>query len=312
MKSFSILLKPFFAIVIIAILLGILFSALFLSPVSSQAAAPKLATERSDVQSPLKFQKVVLVLMDGLRSDSLVSCEHPLVDELMSHSLYTLKGVTVLPSITLSAHFSLFHSVTPQRHGILSNTYVPPANPVKGLFEVLRAEGKTSAMFYSWEELRDLARPDSLTYSFYFSGNYLGYEKTNSFCVASFLDFLATHGQPDFTFLYLGWPDSAGHSSGWMTPEYFRAVRGSLDLLKSVLEVLPDDTLVIFTADHGGHDNSHGSDLPEDMTIPVFLYNRRLDSAELPAARIIDLAPTAAAVLGVEVDSDWEGTNLLR
>jgi len=31
---------------------------------------------------------------------------------------------------------------------------------------------------------------------------------------------------------------------------------------------LRDETLLIITADHGGHDTTHGSSMPEDMTIP--------------------------------------------
>ena len=96
-----------------------------------------------------------------------------------------------------------------------------------------------------------------------------------------------------------------------MSPEYLRAVSGSLDSVKKVVDTLDDDTLLILTADHGGHDRSHGSEMPEDMTIPVFLYNRTFNSAKLPKASILDLAPTAAAVLGIPADREWEGSNLL-
>ena len=258
-----------------------------------------------------EFKKVLMVLVDGMRPDSLAACGNPLVDELLAHSAYTLKGTTVMPSVTLPCHISLFHSVTPQRHGILTNTYVPQVRPVKGLFEALRGAGKTSAMFYDWEELRDLARPDNITYACFASGHQFGYEKANPIIVDNLLRYFATYGQPDFTFLYLGWTDEAGHGFGWMTEEYLRSVSGSLDSVRQVMETLGNDTLVMLTADHGGHERSHGTELPEDMTIPIFLYNRAFESRELPTASILDLAPTTAAVLGVPADREWEGKSLL-
>jgi arylsulfatase A-like enzyme len=51
--------------------------------------------------------------------------------------------------------------------------------------------------------------------------------------------------------------------------------------------------------------------MPEDMTIPVFLYNRTFAGHELSSASILDLAPTAADVLGVPADREWEGKSLL-
>lgn len=257
------------------------------------------------------FKKVLLVLVDGMRPDSLAACGNPFVEELLAHSAYTLAARTVMSSVTLPCHMSLFHSVAPQRHGILSNLYVPQVRPVRGLFEVLHAAGKSSAMFYDWEELRDVARPDNITYACFASGHQFGYEHANPIIVDNLLRYFATYGQPDFTFLYLGWTDEAGHDYGWMTPEYLRAVRGSLDSVKQVVSALGDDTLLMLTADHGGHDRSHGTEMPEDMTTPIFLYHPALAARELGEASILDLAPTAAAVLGVGADSEWEGRNLL-
>ena len=260
-----------------------------------------------------EFKKVLLVLLDGMRPDSLAACGSPVVEEFLAHSVYTLAGTTVMPSVTLPCHMSLFHSVTPQRHGILTNTYVPQVRPIKGLFEVLLEAGKSSAMCYNWEELRDLGRPSSLTYAIYANGHgsLLGYEKSNDIIVDGLLKFLDANEQPDFTFLYLGWPDSAGHTFGWMSPEYLNSIRGSLALVQKVMAKVCDDTLVVLAADHGGHDRSHGTELPEDMTIPVFLYNRAFAPRELAAANIIDLAPTIVAALGGSPDREWEGKSLL-
>ena len=252
------------------------------------------------------MSKILLILTDGMRPDSLAACSNPFVRELLDHSAHDLNAQTVMPSVTLPCHMSLFHAVTPQRHGILTNTYVPQVRPVKGICEVLRAAKKNCAMFYNWEELKDLSRPDSLAYANFISGHVYGYEQANARLTQSCIDYLKTD-RPDFAFLYLGWTDAAGHNNGWMSAEYLRSVSGSLDCIRKCIEEIPEEYTVVITADHGGHDRSHGCDIPEDMTIPILFYNRAYASKPLSNANIIDIAPTIASLLGVEADEDWEG-----
>ncbi|NMA82317.1 MAG: hypothetical protein GX962_00435, partial [Epulopiscium sp.] len=106
-------------------------------------------------------KKVILILVDGMRPDSLEICGNKFIETFKGVSEFTLNGKTVYPSITLPCHMSLFHSVPPERHGILTNTYVPQVRPIKGLFEVLHEAGKSCTSVYNWEELRDLGRPGS-------------------------------------------------------------------------------------------------------------------------------------------------------
>ena len=110
-------------------------------------------------------QKVVLLLVDGLRPDALTACGNPFVEELTRRCSYTLEAKTVTPSVTLPCHMSLFHSVTPERHGITTNVYTPQVRPITGLADQLALFEKKAAFFYTWEELRDIARPASLNYS---------------------------------------------------------------------------------------------------------------------------------------------------
>ena len=110
-------------------------------------------------------EKIVLILVDGMRPDGMMQCGNPFAEKLLRESTYTLSGKTVLPSVTLPCHMSLFHSVDPDRHGVTTNTYVPQVRPVEGIFDRLDKYEKKCAFFYTWEELRDLSRPDHLYYS---------------------------------------------------------------------------------------------------------------------------------------------------
>ena len=252
--------------------------------------------------------KVLLILSDGLRPDAFLSCRHPFADELLANAASDMAATCVMPSVTLPCHMSLFHSVKPDRHGILTNTYVPQVRPVRGLCDVARGEGKTCAVFYSWEELRDLWRPDAIADSVFVSGHTHSYEEANQRLTDACIACIRKEA-PDFVFLYLGWTDAAGHGSGWMSDEYMRAAHDSVGCMEKVIKSLPDDYAVMIIADHGGHDRSHGADCPEDMTIP-FLMLDGMGKRELHGVNIIDVAPTAAAILGIRPDADWEGKTI--
>ena len=91
-------------------------------------------------------RKVILISIDGMRPDGFLSCGEPFAEEMMRRAYYTLDGTTVMPSMTLPCHMSLFHSVTPQRHGINTNQYTPMVRPLDGLFEQLHRAKARCAM----------------------------------------------------------------------------------------------------------------------------------------------------------------------
>ena len=253
-------------------------------------------------------RKVLLILCDGMRPDSLAACQNPYVDHFRAQSAATLSARTVMPSVTLPCHMSLFHSVDPARHGILTNTYVPQVRPIDGLVDHLYRYGKRCAMFYTWEPLRDLTRPGHLCRSVFASEKELGPVPATEEILAPALSVLRSDG-PDFAFLYLGAPDELGHDEGWMSPGYLQAVSHAWDCIRRVTEALPPCYTVLVTADHGGHGRNHGDDCPEDMTIPLMIRGEGFaPGSALPGdVSIKDLAPTIAALLGVPANRDWEG-----
>ena len=249
--------------------------------------------------------KVLLILSDGMRPDALG--DNATIKFLKENGTYCMNARTVMPSVTLPCHMSLFHSVDPARHGITTNTYTPQVRPISGLFEQLKKKSKKCAMFYNWEELRDLGRPDSLARSVYTSGHVYGYEAA---CKESFENAKETlkNADIDFTFLYFGLPDHAGHHYYWMSEEYFRAVNVCCDWVGKLIEELGDEYTIVYTADHGGHDGYHGTEMPEDMTIPVFFYGKPFEAGkELNEVSIKDIAPTIASLLDAEIPEEWEG-----
>ncbi len=250
--------------------------------------------------------KVVLVLVDGLRPDGYLQCGNPFAQELMSVSSHAMDARTVFPSVTLPCHMSLFHSVDPDRHGILSNTYVPQVRPIVGLFDQLDTFGKVCGFFYNWEQLRDLARPGHLHTSMY---THIGRsERTDDTLTDACIKFV-NDVQPDFTFLYLGETDEFGHAHGWMGEEYMACASNAISCIERLYRSLPEGYTLIVTADHGGHNRSHGSEMPEDMTIPVLFCGPNFEkNAHIDGVSIKDIAVTVAKLLDVPKVSEWEGT----
>ena len=253
--------------------------------------------------------KVLLILADGMRPDSLAQVE--LAQKILRRSAYSLTVQTVMPSATLPCHMSLFHSVDPARHGTTTNTYAPQVRPIRGLFEVLKKAKKRSAFFYDWEELRDLARPGKLDHACFYSGDGKGWLEADDLLTERCIAHLKEE-ETDFAFLYMGSPDAYGHGFGWMGKEYMAAVENCWKNIEKVHSSLSEEWTVIITADHGGHNRTHGTEMAEDMTIPLLLLGKPFAPAELAGeVSIKDIAPTVTALFGIEPDEEWEGKSLL-
>lgn len=254
--------------------------------------------------------RVLLISVDGMRPDALV--QNGIAQEYIKRSSYSMKASSVMPSVTLPCHMTMFHSVTPGRHGTTTNVYMPQVRPINGLCDTLAAAGKKCTFFYNWEQLRDLTRPGSLAFSYFCKGGNVGYDVANDILTDAAIEHLANNNV-DMTFLYLGYLDEAGHANGWMSEGYFKALENSWVNIDRVVNTLPEDYVVIVTSDHGGHDRCHGTDMPEDMTVPFIAFGKGIEAGrELSDVGIIDVAPTVAALLGVAPDGDWEGKNIFE
>ena len=255
--------------------------------------------------------KVILVSIDGMRPDGVMQCGNPFVEELMKTGSYTLNARTVFPSVTLPCHTSMFHSVTPERHGITTNDYVPQVRPIKGLFEQISNAGGKCAMFYGWEPLRDVSRPGSLMVAEY--QNAYSADNTDRILTEKALKVI-DELHPDFVFLYMVETDEkGGHDNGWMTDAYLKCIHDAIENVKTVIEKTKGEYTVIVTADHGGHDRGHGSDMPEDMTIPMFFQGEMFQPGKkLENVSLLDLTPTIADIMQVPFAREWEGKSLVK
>nr|PZN20119.1 MAG: hypothetical protein DIU80_20650 [Chloroflexota bacterium] len=217
----------------------------------------------------------------------------------------------MMPSVTLPCHMSIFHSVPPTRHGITTNFYIPMARPLPGLVEALRAAGRRCGMIHNWEPLRDLSRPEMLAYAYFReppAGPDVAHPAYDEDVAEQAVRAIAGGGF-DFLFVYLGGVDAAGHAYGWMSDGYLEQVERLDKALGAVAAALPADASIVVQSDHGGHGRSHGTDQPEDMTIPWLAAGPGIRAGHTIAAPVslLDTAPTVARMLDVAPPADWEG-----
>lgn len=249
--------------------------------------------------------KVLLVLLDGMRPDSITNV--PEAQAMIARGSSAMDAQTVFPSVTLPCHMSLFHSVDPDRHGITTNIYTPQVRPIDGLVKVLKNAGKKCAFFRNWEQLRDLSRPGYLAFDLFINGKAESWEHSTELLADAAISYISQYS-PDFTFFYTGLPDETGHAKGWMGPEYLDAVDQSWKAVQRIVDTLDDDYVVFVTTDHGGHGRGHGTTMLEDMTIPVIITGGPFSAGNvLDNVSIKDIAPTIAALLGAQAAPEWEG-----
>lgn len=260
------------------------------------------------------MRPVILFLVDGLRPDALQESATPTIDRLIDDGLWTPTARTVMPSVTLPCITSLVLSSSPEEHHVTSNIWTSPrVGP--GIFDAVAEAGGRAASFYNWEQLRDLSRPGALQAGVYLNNSHAPGGSGDLELAKMAASYLREH-TVDFTFVYLGYTDVAGHDHGWMSVPYLEAVENADGCIATVLESVQDweDLLIVVTSDHGGHETHHGTAMAEDMTTPVVLAGATDDEADrmpVEGVSILDITPTIAAWMGLPRARAWRGRNLL-
>ena len=251
--------------------------------------------------------RVLILSIDGLRPDAILSAPMPnLLNLMQTSAAYTLNAQTVYPSVTLISHSSMLVGVCPSKHGVDWNDYLPERGYANGtdIFDLAHAAGLQTVMYVGKEKLRQITEPSST--------DIFVYVNDRDLVVA---DRLIADFPQDFGLLFVHFPlvDGMGHEYGWMSWQQLSVAKRADEALGNILVELDarglrDDTLIIITSDHGGHDTTHGSKRPEDMTIPWIAVGPGVQPKVLTTpVNTMDTAATAAFVLGLPIPPEWDG-----
>jgi hypothetical protein len=267
---------------------------------------PATSTPTPSATPKAAIQRVVILSIDGLRPEAIELAPMPNLLNLMKTSAYSLTAQTVRPSATLPAHSSMLTGLCPAKHGVDWNDFIPQNGIAQGvdLFDLTRAAGMKNYMFVGKEKLQQVTNASNLERFAYVN------DRDKAVMQTLLADFPLDFG---LLFIHFATTDDMGHVYGWLSPEQlsvvFRADEAIGELLSALDERgLRDGTLLIFTADHGGHNQTHGTSSPEDMTIPWIISGRGTQAGELTTPiHITDTAATAAYALGLPIPAEWDG-----
>lgn len=274
---------------------------------------------------------VLLVTVDTLRPDALGwvagNGATPALDRLAREGFRFPAAVSPVP-LTLPAHTSLMTGLDPRRHGVRDNGQVLSAAPSL-LAERLHEAGYRCAAFVSGAPLGrafGLARGFDHYDDQVRAGSGPWLERPAPATTSAALDWVARNASsPWFVWVhyyephYPYEPPPELRREGWRGA-YDGEVAAADRALGELLAGLPSrDRLTIMAADHGESlgehgEGTHGFFIYDSTTLVPLVFHRpgRIAAGRSEApARLVDVAPTILALLGLRPLGSTDGTSLL-
>ena len=255
-----------------------------------------------------EIRHVVIISIDGLRPDALAQADTPHLDSLIARGAYSPNALTISLSETLPAHASMLGGMVAEKHGILWGLpYIGwPGMNGPTLFSVAHDAGLSTAAIFAKEKLSYIALPGSVDRLFY-------QDSHDNQIKDKALEFIQA-GLPNVLFIHLPDTDRVGHQYNWMSQHQLWAVTYADSMVGEIVAALASggylaQTLLIVTADHGGHGCTNGDDSTEDRTIPWLAVGPGVPAglAITGQVDIYDTAATAAYALKLPLPPVWDG-----
>lgn len=301
-----------------------------------------------DPQTPRLARRVFLVIIDGMRADK--SYELPFLDELRRRGIDS-EAQSHYPSWSRPNYVSILTGVPPRASGVRTNHHATPVL-LDSLMDRARDAGMRAASATDYDvlprlflrprapvetdvappviaedarldidavdidvmddpEAADAVRaPGANLQSPFHDARYApwpgGFAEAGAAIAA---------GDSELVVLLLGAVDAAGHAHGGNSPEY-RAAAAIADhaLARALARIDLEHDAVIVTADHGHTGRGgHGGVEHEVMTVPLIAAGAGIRPGAYPVdARLIDIAPTVSALLGIPAPGHGLGRTLVE
>jgi hypothetical protein len=305
----------FAAVILIAILAAAGYAAQWLTLLGWNAVveypSPYARPLPSGRSGPALAERVVLVVVDGLRVDS---SEHmPVLNTLRAQGA-AFVAWTGEPSLSFPGWTALVTGSYPEISGVTTNWYQGPVR-VDTLFAAARRAGISTAVAGSpgWAELFGTVIDEQVLV-----GDPDGDVQAAALyrVDAEVLDGAAgmlQRGDTRFVLIHFPSVDLVGHRFGGASPEYAEAARRVDDHLRALLGALDlSRDAFIVTSDHGHLDaGGHGGWEPVVKRTPLVFAGRGIRPGSGPGdVRQVDVAPTVAMLLGIPIPSHNQGRPL--
>jgi pimeloyl-ACP methyl ester carboxylesterase len=267
-------------------------------------------------------QKVLIIGIDGVRTDVMADVATPHIDALVAEGAWSMTARTTIPTISGPAWSSMLIGAWPEKHNVFNNNF--EANryaeypDLMTRIESIRPELETFVAA-DWLPLvsGDAGGPlfgDAVDERFVVDGYDLGWAEADGAGAEAGAAALRD-GDPDALFVYLGNPDETSHVNGSIGAEYRAAIELAdthVGLLVGAVRDRPtyadEDWLILLSTDHGRRPNGgHGGRSEAELTSFFIAHGPSAVAGEIAGTpRVLDIAVTAMAHLGIEIDPAWE------
>jgi len=281
-----------------------------------------------EAASRVKKKKVLLIGIDGCRSDALAAAHAPHLQEIIAQGTVTwnafaggeLGRPSQQPTVSGPGWSSILCGVWADKHKVLENKFHDhQLVQFPHFFRRLKDQRPelTTAQAVSWPPLDEIILTAAGANAADRSA--LMREGTHAERDAKATDAAVRwigEGAPDVLFLYFNNVDESGHALGFSVknPVYMQAITEvdghvgrTLSAIRSRREYAEEDWLVVVTTDHGGRARDHGGQSPEERRIFLIVsggaWPAGIVSADTPGQTVVPAI--IAAHLGIAVNDTW-------
>jgi predicted AlkP superfamily pyrophosphatase or phosphodiesterase len=240
----------------------------------------------------------VFIGLDGWGGTYMPKANMPTVKRMMDAGSSGNDMLCIKPSSSWPNWTALFRGTLP--------IYQTEIN-FPSIFSIVTDTGNKSVFFHEWDLLQSIC-PDETVEKFNIRSDYDSALKIASYIIER---------KPVFTAVVFNEPDTLGHRKGWGSMAYHNML-SSLDNYIGIIEQAVKDaeiyenTIFVLSSDHGGSLWGHGLYTYRHRRIPLVIYGKGIKEGYIIpfGPNIYDIAPTMAAILGMETPPEWTGRPL--
>ncbi|OZM57911.1 sulfatase [Lottiidibacillus patelloidae] len=271
-------------------------------------------TKEVNLPKNLQNEKVVVIVIDGMRKDRFEQANTPFLDRIRMEGTEYTNMETVYPARTVVCFSSMFTGTYPREHGIKSNMVYKLGINVESIFDSLRKVGKKGRML-AVAHLVDAMGSDVETYTAVTNNDEVDRK------IIERAKKMMKEQDPDLLIAQLISTDQTGHSRGVHYDEYIAKIEEADMLINEYVDWLKqegkfDNTTLIICADHGQADGigGHGHLDEGERFVPFFMYGPSINKGVKVDKRhsLVSVAPTLASLLGAPLPSHSKGPVLVE
>lgn len=258
-----------------------------------------------------RYKHVIFIGVDGFGSKNYKKVSPssiPNINFIKNNGAWTLKAKIDIRAFSGPNWMGMLTGSHSPHHGVETNN-CENGKGLPTIFEVVREQLPDAeiGLIYDWTSIGCYPKKASLNHDVVFAEGEtekIGYEASR----------YIKEKRPNFLFVYFTEIDHAGHHSGkGNSPEYNKAVENSDKAIGNILKAIneakmTDDTLVIFSSDHG-HGTVAGNHSWTFAPVPLFFMGNGVKKGKMRSGRQIRnnfIAPLISKALGIQSSPEWD------